>query len=99
MHIDGVVNAIQTLMHSDQCKGVFNITSPQPLTQNDLGKAIGEELERPHWFPVPRFVLKVVLGEQSDMILNTQKVLPMRLKSQDFNFKFPTVKEALKDLL
>lgn len=99
VHVDDVVNAIKTLISSDQYKGVFNITSPNPLTQNSLGEAIGEELKRPHWFPVPKFVLKIMLGEQSDMILNTQKVLPTKLLSKNFKFQFPTAEDALKDLL
>lgn len=83
----------------DEYDGVFNITSPNPLTQNDLGKAIGTKLGKPHWIPVPALVLKVILGEQSNMILNTQKVLPVRLKSKGFEFKFSNINDALIDLI
>ncbi len=99
VHIDDVIRVINQSIYMDEYDGVFNITSPNPLTQNDLGKAIGTKLGKPHWIPVPALVLKVILGEQSNMILNTQKVLPVRLKSKGFEFKFSNINDALIDLI
>ncbi|HLR39058.1 MAG TPA: DUF1731 domain-containing protein, partial [Jeotgalicoccus sp.] len=90
---------IDQSIHMDEYEGVFNNTRPNPLTQNDLGKAIGTILGKPHWIPVPSLVLKVILGEQSNMILNTQKVLPVRLESKGFEFKFSNINDALIDLI
>jgi NAD dependent epimerase/dehydratase family enzyme len=54
---------------------------------------------RPSWLPVPNFLLKVVLGEMSDMLLNSQRVLPKKILKEGFQFWFPAPKTALEDII
>ena len=49
--------------------------------------------------PVPGFVVKLKMGEFGSVLLNGQRVLPKRLMDMEFNFRFPSIREALKDLL
>ena len=65
----------------------------------DFGKTIGTVLHRPHWFPVPPFLLKTMLGEMSALVLEGQKVIPDVLQRHEFTFAFPDLETALADLL
>jgi hypothetical protein len=60
-----------------------------------LGNVIG----RPSWLRVPGFVLKIVLGEMADMLLNGQRVIPKKILDAGFEFQFPILKEAIKDII
>ncbi|MEH7247963.1 TIGR01777 family oxidoreductase [Neobacillus niacini] len=99
VHVNDVVRAIVFALENDQLSGPVNVTSPAPVRMNDFGKTIGAVLHRPHWFPVPSFVMKTVLGQKSALVLEGQHVFPQVLMEEGFEFKFPTLKSALEDLL
>ena len=62
----------------------------------DLSKALGAALGRPSWAPVPAPVLRIALGEMSDMLLNGQRVLPRVAEQAGYRFRHPRLEEALK---
>jgi uncharacterized protein (TIGR01777 family) len=99
IHMDDEVNAIWFLINHDQAMGIFNLTSPNPVTNAEFGKTIGRVMKRPHYFPLPSFVLRLVLGEVASLVLEGQKVLPRRLLDCGYEFKYPTLDKALKNLL
>jgi NAD dependent epimerase/dehydratase family enzyme len=65
----------------------------------DFGKTIGSVLQRPHWLPVPSFAMKLALGQKSALVLEGQQVLPQVLMNAGFEFAFPSLDGALRDLL
>lgn len=65
----------------------------------EFGQTIGSVLHRPHWLPVPSFALKLILGKKSALVLEGQHVIPKMLTESGFTFTFPTLQEALEDLL
>jgi len=80
--------------------GPVNCTSPHPVRNEELTKRLGEALGKPTFMPsVPGFVLRMVLGEFGSVLLRGQRVLPRRLLEEGFRFRFPDLKEALRDLL
>jgi uncharacterized protein (TIGR01777 family) len=83
----------------NQVQGAFNLTSPEPVTNATFGKTLGKVMHRPYWIPAPGFVLKLVLGELSTLILEGQRVIPERLLEAGFRFRFPSLEAALTDLL
>ncbi|MEH7111330.1 TIGR01777 family oxidoreductase [Neobacillus niacini] len=99
VHVNDVVRAIVFALENHQLSGPVNVTSPAPVRMNDFGKTIGAVLHRPHWFPVPSFVMKTVLGQKSALVLEGQHVFPQVLMEEGFELKFPTLKSALEDLL
>jgi NAD dependent epimerase/dehydratase family enzyme len=56
-------------------------------------------LHRPTLLPAPGFMMRLVLGEFADALLTGQRVIPKKLLDAGFRFNFPTIEEALKDLL
>jgi uncharacterized protein (TIGR01777 family) len=99
IHINDEVNAIRFLIHNEQTRGIYNLTSPNPVTNNDFGKTIGMVMKRPHYFPIPSFAMHLAFGEVASMVLQGQRVLPQRLIKDGYVFKFPLLEEALRDLL
>lgn len=99
IHIDDLVKGITTLIQNEQFKGVYNLCSPHPVQQDELGKSIGKAIHRPHLLPVPKFALRLLLGEQSTVILDVQKVFPKKLQEQNFEFEYPYIDDAIGHLL
>jgi uncharacterized protein len=99
VHVTDVVRAILFAITSTQLSGPINVTAPTPLRMNEFGKMIGTVLHRPHWLPVPSFAMKIVLGQKSSLVLEGQHVIPQVLQENGFEFKFPTLRSALEDLL
>ena len=99
IHIDDEVNAILFLIRDEQARGVFNLTAPNPETNDEFGKMIGKVIHRPHYFPIPGFAMRIAFGEVAEMVLEGQRVLPKKLLDLGYEFKFPTLETALKDLL
>lgn len=100
IHMEDQIGAIRFLLEKSHTSGVYNLSAPQPLTNNDFGKVMGKVMGRPHWLPAPAFALKLALGEIADaLLLTSQRQIPKRLTSQGYSFKFSEAGTALKDLL
>ncbi|MFJ7936624.1 TIGR01777 family oxidoreductase [Sporosarcina sp. NPDC096371] len=99
MHIQDVVRAIVFAIENVHLQGPVNTTSPYPKRMNEFGKTIGAVLHRPHWLPVPSFAMKLALGQKSALVLQGQHVLPRKLLDSGFEFTFPTLESALKNIL
>ncbi|MGE7929961.1 TIGR01777 family oxidoreductase [Lysinibacillus xylanilyticus] len=99
IHIEDVARAIYFAIMNDDMKGPFNVTAPNATRMKNFGKTIASIMERRHWMPVPSFVMRLALGEQSMLVLEGQHVLPTVLEKHHFTFKFPHLKEALQNLL
>ena len=98
--LEDEVAAIRFLMKNQEPKGVFNLTSPEPVTMKDFCRKLGKALKRPSWTYVPKFVLRMAFGEMADeMLLASQKVLPKKLLDAGFQFKYPQASNALKAIL
>ena len=98
VHEDDVARAIAFAVENVNLHGPVNVTSPFPKRMKYFGQTIGSVLRRPHWFPVPSFVMKLALGEKSMLVLKGQHVLPEVLLDHGFQFSFPSLDLALADL-
>lgn len=99
IHVHDLVEAILHLLSRQDASGPFNLTSPNPVRNKEFSAALGKVLGRPSWLPTPGFMIRLVLGEFGSVILKGQRVLPRRLLNTGFQFRYPLVKEALRDLL
>ncbi|MBB4825367.1 uncharacterized protein (TIGR01777 family) [Sporosarcina luteola] len=99
VHVKDVARAISFVLRNESVKGPVNVTSPFPKRMNDVGKAIGAIIGKPHWIPAPSLLLKIALGQKSSLVLEGQFVLPEVLQQAGFQFEFPVLEDALKDLL
>ena len=99
VHREDVIGLILYCLEKNETNGVYNVTAPHPVTMREFAETLGHVLHRPAVFPVPGFLLKLLMGEMSGMILNGQKVLPKRAQSAGYSFKFPKLEPALKEIL
>ena len=100
IHIEDEVLAIRFLLEKEEAQGAFNLVSPRPVTSRELSKTLGRILKRPSWFPVPAPMLRLLFGEMADeLILSGQRGRPKRLLEAGFEFQYPEVETALRDIL
>ncbi|WP_174732575.1 TIGR01777 family oxidoreductase [Mesobacillus harenae] len=98
IHLDDAVKAIHFVIGNENLKGAVNFTAPEPVRMDEFGKTIADVVNRPHWIPVPTTALKAILGEMSFLILYGQQAVPSKLTEQGFQFRYPTLKPALKQI-
>lgn len=102
IHIDDLIAAVLHLLQPrvDPLNGPVNLTSPNPVTNTEFTKTLARILHRPAFLPVPAGVARLAFGELADEgLLASARVLPERLPSNGFRFKFPELSPALADLL
>ncbi|MEH7239105.1 TIGR01777 family oxidoreductase [Bacillus sp. JJ1562] len=98
IHIDDVIQGIDFLLHHETVSGPVNFTAPNPMRMKEFGQTTGIVLNRPHWLPVPRFALQLLLGEMSVLVLEGQKVIPKKLVEHGFTFTYVTAEKALSNI-
>jgi len=98
IHIDDLVSAYLFLIENN-LSGAFNASSPDPETNKEFGRSAARELHRPAILSVHAFMLKLILGEMSAVVLDGRRALPGRLLEAGFRFKFTHSTEAWKDIL
>jgi len=92
------IRAMIFLMNS-KIEGPVNITSPNPVTNQEFTAALARALKRPAFFPAPAFALRAALGGFSSEILGSKKVIPKILLENEFEFDYPHLLEALTALV
>ncbi|MEN6669509.1 TIGR01777 family oxidoreductase [Psychrobacter sp. B38] len=88
-------NALKT--DNDVSAVVYNLTAPNPVSNHTFTKTLGTYLHRPTFFTLPAALLKLMFGEMSTLLIDGQKVLPQALQDLGYEFKQPTLKQALTE--
>ncbi|OOH89620.1 TIGR01777 family protein [Pasteurellaceae bacterium 15-036681] len=81
------IKAILFLLENQQVQGAFNLVAPQPITNKEFNKLLAKSLKRPAILAVPAFILKIILGERSQLLLDNQPIIPKKLMSYGFRFQ------------
>lgn len=93
------VEAVKFLMERPDARGPYNLTAPQPVSNAEFSRVLGQVLGRPSWLPVPGLALRLAFGEGADFLLTGQFVLPRRLLEAGFVFRYPDLESALRAIL
>jgi len=99
IHITDQARAIKFLLDHPSADGPFNLAAPNPVTNKQFGDILGATMRRPAFMPTPGIAMKAIFGEMSTVLLDGQRAVPQRLEELGFAFTFPTLREALSDLL
>jgi hypothetical protein len=99
IHIHDLVRLVEFVMTNGGIIGPVNGTSPAPVQMKQLNQTLAKVLKKPNLFPVPEFLLKIGLGEMSDLVLKGQHVLPKKALDNGFTFQFPDIQAALTNLI
>lgn len=99
VHRDDLVNLILFAIANPNLQGAVNGTVPEPVTNAEFTEALAEVLSCPAFLPVPAIALQVLFGEAASIILEGQKVLPLKAQTNGFQFTYPDIRSALKQIL
>lgn len=98
IHLEDIVRLIIFCVDQPNVNGPVNASAPEPVTNDSFGRAIGKAMHRPHWFPVPAFVMKAAVGELATLLLDGQRALPRVALDNGFTFLYPTVESAMEHM-
>ena len=99
IHIADEAGAIRFLLEKAEARGPFNLVAPGVVSNQQLARAIGKQLGRPSSIPTPAIALRAMMGEMSTLVLDGQRAVPKRLLEEGYDFRFPELTAALRDLL
>ncbi len=92
------IAAIKFVISNSNITGPVNLTAPEPATNSEVTKAMSKIFNRPALFPVPAFALKSLLGEFSQEVLGSARVIPRVLMDAGFEFQDPNIESAMRTL-
>lgn len=99
IHINDLVGLFIHLLNDKACDGLYNGTAPQPVSNQQFTEALAHSVKRPALLPAPAPLLKLALGEMSQLLLEGQYVRPTRALESNFQFQYPSLEQALSQLL
>jgi uncharacterized protein (TIGR01777 family) len=95
-----VIDIIHFALANENLSGAINVVAPEPVTNVEFTRSLGRALNRPTFFPVPAFGARLAFGEMADaLLLASERVVPERLTSAGYEFKYPTLDGALRHVL
>jgi len=95
--LDDVVAIINYAIENENLRGAVNVASPNPVTNEEFTKTLGDVLYRPTFLPLPEFAVNLVFGEMGDaLLIDSTRVEPKRLQEAGYKFKFADLKSALE---
>ncbi|ORU89752.1 MAG: epimerase [Cycloclasticus sp. symbiont of Poecilosclerida sp. M] len=96
IHLDDLVGIILHCIQHDDVNGPINSTSPSPVTNQTFTKTLGKVLKRPTIFPMPAFVIKLLMGQMGEeLLLAGKKILPVKALSLSYQFRYKDLESAL----
>jgi uncharacterized protein (TIGR01777 family) len=98
IHLDDLA-ALFVFVLENPVAGPVNAVAPQPVSNADFTRELALALHRPALLPVPALALRLLLGEMSEVLLASQRVVPQAAEAAGFRFRFPELGGALRDLL
>ncbi|HEY8399679.1 MAG TPA: TIGR01777 family oxidoreductase [Cytophagaceae bacterium] len=102
IHEDDVVSVIDWIDKNKEAEGVFNCTSPTPISNADFMAELRKSYNRRIGLPAPAWLLEAgaaIIGTETELILKSRWVLPARLLDMGYEFKYKRVVEAFGDLV
>jgi uncharacterized protein (TIGR01777 family) len=99
VHIQDIARIFIEAIRNNNITGPVNGTAPTPITNKAFSKFLGKAVNRPAFMPAPPFALKLAMGEMSQIVLDSQYVVPEKLEANGFKFEFEDIEKALLDLV
>ena len=99
IHREDLINALLFPIQNETIEGAYNVCAPEPVTMNLFADVLGDVMNRPVLFRVPKIALQVMYGEGAKPILDSIRMKPKVLQEQGFDFRFDDLEEALADIL
>lgn len=99
IHINDLVNMFLFAIENEQAEGTYNAVAPNPVNNREFSKQLASTFKKPYLpLPVPGFLLKLLLGDRSKLVLTGSKISSNKIENMGFQFEFPSIKNALLHL-
>ncbi len=102
LHYKDMNQIFLNCIEREDYEGIFNITSPHPVTNTEFMKELRMTLKRPWSPPTPSWMVKIgtkLLGTEAELVLSGRRGMPDRLLEKGFKFEFPKLGSAFEDIL
>ena len=100
IHLDDLVQMYVDAVENSTINGSYNASSPEMINHTTFNHILAKKLKKPFFMPnIPSFMMRLVLGEMSDLVLKGSRIDPAKIEKEGFRFKYPTLEKALKELL
>jgi len=99
IHVEDLVRLVEFAMDTPRVSGALNAVAPEPVTQRQFQHALARQMRRPLLLRVPAWLLRAALGEMAQLLVDGQRVVPMRAMTLGFEFRHRRIEAALRDLL
>ena len=99
IHIDDEVSLMVNAVRESSYSGPFNASAPEVPRMKDFAHALGRVLGKGSRFPIPVFVIRLVIGESANVLGKGTRVVPEKAQKIGFVFKYPNLDPALESLL
>lgn len=99
IHLDDLLAAIFFCLKNSTIEGPVNMSAPNPVRNEEFIRTLGTVLGRPTFLGVPAFLVRLVLGELSSVLLEGCRMKPGVLQKNGFAFRFPELPEALREIV
>jgi hypothetical protein len=99
VHIEDYAAMVLRLLHDEQTHGPYNMAAPNPVTNAEFTATLAAVQRRPAFFVAPAALLKLAMGESASLLLEGQRALPRKMEAAHQRFAFPTLAEALRDIV
>jgi uncharacterized protein len=98
IHIEDVLRLVEHCIEREDLNGPVNATAPAPVRQQEFVRHLAAQFGRSLTVRVPGPLLRRVLGERAQLLVDGQRVLPVKATASGFAFKYPQIHAALADL-
>lgn len=99
IHLQDLVKAVYFIIKTPDINGAINFTAPYPISNKEQTKIMGKLLNRPTFLPIPAFVLKLIFGEGSTVMLDSKEVYPTKLLESGFTFEYGDFEDAFQEII
>jgi NAD dependent epimerase/dehydratase family enzyme len=95
-----IIKGLKFVIENESIAGPVNFVAPNPVTNGEFTKSLGDAISRPTLFPMPSFAVRLAFGEMADaLLLSSAKVEPKRLHESGYRFEFEDLQPALAAIL
>ena len=98
VHEKDVIKAFLWIIEENQKQGIFNIVAPENISNKEFTQAFANALKRPMFLMIPKLIFKLLFGEASVLLTQSAQVIPKNLLENKFEFTFPTINAAMKEI-
>ena len=98
IHVEDEIRASRFLLENPEARGAYNLCAPNPVSNAEFMRTLAQTLRRPYWFHIPGFLMRLLLGEMSTVLLDGWFMRPERLLEAGFAFNFANIDAALANI-